>query len=142
MKKENKNKMNVWMIDKINRLSNEITELTWLSMWLLDTVNKVDFWWWETWKLSQEISTLSSMLKDNFTEMSETISSSFESSMNNVLDVYWNRVEKVLNETKQKFDNTTKDIKQSLSTITNDDDTTSWWSWSSKESEAMKKLKY
>lgn len=130
-----------WMIDKINRLSNEITELTWLSMWLLDTVNKVDFWWWETWNLSREISTLSSMLKDNFTEMSDTISSSFESSMNNVLDVYWNRVEKVLNETKQKFDNTTKDIKQSLSTITNNDDSTSWWSWSSKESEAMKKLK-
>ena len=130
-----------WMIDKINRLSNEITELTWLSMWLLDTVNKVDFWWWETWNLSREISTLSSMLKDNFTEMSDTISSSFESSMNNVLDVYWNRVEKVLNETKQKFDTTTKDIKQSLSTITNDDDSTSWWSWSSKESEAMKKLK-
>ena len=130
-----------WMIDKINRLSNEITELTWLSMWLLDTVNKVDFWWWETWNLSREISTLSSMLKDNFTEMSDTISSSFESSMNNVLDVYWNRVEKVLNETKQKFNDTTKDIKQSLSTITNDDDTTSWWSWSKKESEAMKKLK-
>ena len=135
-------KMVNWMIDKINRLSSEIEELTWLSLWLMTTIWEVDFWWWETWRLSEQLSTLSWLLQDNFSEMSDTITQSFDSSMNAVLDVYWNRVEKVLNETKQQFNDTTKDIKKSLSTINDlNDDSTSWWSWSSKESEAMKKMK-
>ena len=136
-------KMVNWMIDKINRLSSEIEELTWLSLWLMTTIWEVDFWWWETWRLSEQLSTLSWLLKDNFSEMSDTITQSFDSSMNAVLDVYWNRVEKVLNDTKQKFDTTSREITKSLSSTGgfSDDTSTWWWSWSSKESEAIKKLK-
>lgn len=136
-------KMVNWMIDKINRLSSEIEELTWLSLWLMTTIWEVDFWWWETWRLSEQLSTLSWLLQDNFSEMSDTITQSFNSSMNAVLDVYWNRVEKVLNDTKQKFDTTSREITKSLSSTGGfaDDTSTWWWSWSSKESEAIKKLK-
>ena len=131
-----------WMIEKINRLSSQIEDLTWLSMWLMNTIWEVDFWWWETWKLAQEISTLSWMLKENFDELSDTVSESFNSWLNAVLDVYSNKVEKTLNSTKQQFTSTAQEIKRTVSSINNNDDLTSQGSgWSSKESEAMKKLK-
>lgn len=136
-------KMINWMIDKINRLTSQIEDLTWMSIWLMKTIWEVSFWWWATWQLSQEISTLSWMLKDNFAELSDTVSQSFNDWMNAVLDVYSNKVEKTLNSTKQQFTSTAQEISRTVSSINNNDDLTSQGSgsWSSKESEAMKNLK-
>lgn len=114
-------KMVNWMIDKINRLSTQIEDLTWLSMWLMNTISEISFWWWETWRLSEQISTLWTLLKEDFTELTSTVSDSFNDWLNAVIDVYVDRVDKVREETNWIVDSA-NELKKSLSWL-------GWWLW-------------
>lgn len=136
-----------WVIDKLNRLSDQIWIITgeriWGNLWHIDDV---DFWWGETWKLKEQLSNVATLVKGNFEDMFSEVWDAFNSWLNAVMDVYANRIESVTKEATDIVKDSAKEINTTVwkALGESNDDTTSWWSWSwssSSNKEREKRIK-
>lgn len=125
------------ILDWLERVQDQVRILTWEKIWWkIERLWQVNLWWWSTWALKSQISSLWSALKENFDEMISTVKTSFTDWMNAVLDVYSSRLEK----SSKQLSIETKKVKQDFTEIAESTwiwlqeiwDAIAWsWSWKS-----------